>query len=151
MRLLRKKDGSFEARFSKPDWNCFLTILNLYPRVPQTHHQLSRHPDNDSRLPGCQALLDEALAEQRATNKKAILRMFSDPNRLALSERGFSLRLDSSDILCLLQVLNDIRVGCWVALGWPEDIDIPESDEQQQVFYSMELAGHYEAVLIDAL
>jgi len=53
-----------------------------------------------------------------------------------------------------LQVLNDVRVGSWIALGSPD----PESGKKILFnekllphFRTMELAGAFEMVFLDAL
>ena len=94
-------------------------ILKLYPRVPPAHHVLSksgRLPDREAN----QRLLDEALAEQRAENKKQLQALLADPRRFEHTETGARLSLSPAEVEWLLQVLNDIRVGSWILLGSPE-------------------------------
>ena len=58
-----------------------------------------------------QQLLDEALAEQRAENKKQVQALLADPRRFEHTETGARLSLSPAEVEWLLQVLNDIRVG----------------------------------------
>jgi hypothetical protein len=53
-----------------------------------------------------------------------------------------------------LQVLNDVRVGSWIALGSPDTEQgekILLTEETAPRVRSMEVAGAFEAVLLEAL
>jgi hypothetical protein len=67
---------------------------------------------------------------------------------------GMQLTVSGAEIEWLLQVLNDVRVGSWIALGSPD----PEQDKKIVFdkkmlphFRMMELAGAFETVFLDAL
>ena len=65
---------------------------------------------------------------------------------------GFDLTLTSAEIEWLLQVLNDVRVGCWLTLGEPEPGEEPEvSEENARYLIAMELCGLFESELLSAL
>ena len=88
--------------------------------MPPAHQLLSkagRLPDPEAN----QQLLDEALAEQRAENRRQLQALLADPRRFAHTETGARLSLSPAEVEWLLQVLNDIRVGSWVRLGSPDD------------------------------
>ncbi len=93
--------------------------LKQYPVLPSNHPRLTRKGD----LPesgGSQALLQEALEEQRAENRKRVREFLGDPKRFGRHANGFRLEIPATEVEWLLQVLNDIRVGSWVLLGCPE-------------------------------
>jgi len=51
----------------------------------------------------------------------------------------------------LLQILNDIRVGCWRALGEPEDLhtNVAQTSTKDLAYQNlMDLAGYFEHSLI---
>jgi len=126
-------------------------VLKLYPRIPPAHHVLSKEgklPDHDSS----QQLLNEALAEQRAENKKKVQTFLESPKRFAENEAGCRLILSAHEMEWLLQVLNDIRVGSWVILGSPEArMELRLLNEKTAPdFWAMEMAGYFQAHLLEA-
>ncbi|HOX56973.1 MAG TPA: hypothetical protein P5205_21120 [Candidatus Paceibacterota bacterium] len=150
MKLVRHSRTRLLFHLGHRETGLLLQILKLYPRVPPAHHQLTksgRLPDRKEN----QQLLDEALAEQRAENKKLLLAMLADSRRFARTEAGSRLLLAQAEVEWLLQVLNDIRVGSWVLLGSPED-KIPKMNEiTAQNIMAMEMAGHFQSQLLEAL
>jgi leucyl/phenylalanyl-tRNA--protein transferase len=51
----------------------------------------------------------------------------------------------------MLQILNDIRVGCWHVLGEPEELEpetMPESEREQVFCNVMNVAGYFEAAFL---
>lgn len=127
-----------------------LQVLKLYPRVPSAHHVLSK----SGRLPdaeGNQQLLDEALAEQRAENKKQLQALLADPRRFGRTETGGRLTLKRAEAEWLLQVLNDIRVGSWVILGSPDNKPEELTPANAPHFLAMEMAGYFQMQLLEAL
>jgi hypothetical protein len=127
-----------------------LQVLNLYPRVPSAHQKLSKA----GRLPEPEAnqqLLDEALSEQRAQNKKQVRALLADPRRFAPTETGARLSLSPAEVEWVLQVLNDIRVGSWVLLGSPEQRAVKLTEKTVPDFAAMETAGYFQMQLLEAL
>ena len=150
MRLVRTTKTRLFFHLGQRETRLLLQILKLYPRVPSAHLKLTqsdRVPDQEAN----QRLLDEALAEQRAENKKQLLALLADPRRFARTETGGRLSLPPAEVEWLLQVLNDIRVGSWIILGCPED-KLPElNDTTASNFLAMEMAGYFQAQLLEAL
>ena len=125
-------------------------ILKLYPCVPAAHHLLSksgRVPDREAN----QRLLDEALSEQRAQNRKQVQALLADSTRLECTEAGGRLSLSPSEVEWLLQVLNDVRVGSWVSLGSPEDKPPEFNTTNAPHLLAMEMAGYFQMQLLEAL
>ena len=150
MKLVRSTRTRLLFHLGQRETGLLLQILRLYPRVPPAHQQLTRSgqlPDREAN----QRLLDEALAEQRAENRKQLLALLADPRRFARIETGSRLSLPSGEVEWLLQVLNDIRVGSWVLLGAPEE-KLPELNETSAPdFVAMEMAGYFQMHLLEAL
>jgi hypothetical protein len=128
-------------------------VLKLYPLISPTHHRLTKsartakHDEN-------QRLLEESLAAQREENRKNVRAMLDEPGHFKEMASGLQLTLSGPEIEWLLQVLNDVRVGSWIALGSPD----PESGKKivfnEKIlphFRMMELAGAFEMVFLDAL
>ena len=125
-------------------------ILHLYPCVPSAHHVLSK----SGRLPDAEAnqrLLDEALAEQRAENKKQVQALLADPRRFEPTQTGAHLSLARAEVEWLFQVLNDVRVGSWVRLGSPEGKPREVTIATAPHFVAMEMAGYFQMQLLEAL
>ena len=67
---------------------------------------------------------------------------------------GCHLTLSGPEIEWLLQVLNDVRVGSWIALGSPDPEQGKKIVFNEKIlprFRMMELAGAFEMVFLDAL
>jgi hypothetical protein len=125
-------------------------ILKLYPCVPSAHHMLSKSGRVPDRVAN-QQLLDEALAEQRAENKKLVEALLEDSRRFEHTETGVRLSLSPADVEWLMQVLNDIRVGSWVILGSPENKPAELNAATAPHFLAMEMAGYFQMQLLEAL
>jgi predicted house-cleaning NTP pyrophosphatase (Maf/HAM1 superfamily) len=111
-------------------------------------------------------ILPKAQSEQQARECLALLsarshRVYTGvavraPNgqtrdRLAETRVAFK-RLSPAEIEWLLQVLNDVRVGGWLALGEPEELEPPEINETNAPYLlAMEAAGYFQAQLLAAL
>jgi hypothetical protein len=140
--------GSTERRL-------FAEILALYPVVPGAYQPLSKSLGGKQAVAD-QQLLDEALAEQRAENKKRVQTWLGTPTRFRRAKVGFNFSLELTDAEWLLQVLNDIRVGCWLQLGSPADpLDLDAvkqlDPELHRSWAAMELSGLFQMELLRGL
>ena len=149
MKLVRSAQDQFHFQLGKREQQFLLQTLRLYPRIPAAHQPLSRStalPDQEEN----QRLLNEALAEQRAENKKRLMAFLAKPQRFAENKAGVLLKLSASEMEWLLQILNDIRVGSWVYLGSPES-PIEHLDETTAPhLWAMEMAGFFQMRLLEA-
>ena len=151
MKLIRADKDRFTFGMGKREKGLLFQILQLYPLVPPAHHQLSKSDDGKAHAEN-QRLLEEALAEQRRENRRRLLEMLNDPTRFRESDAGPRFTLTASEMEWLLQVLNDVRVGSWLALGEPEELDVPEVNQTNAPYLlAMESAGYFESALLDAL
>ena len=149
---ITRSANRFVFHLGKRDKHFLLELLKLYPRMPSAHQPLSKSAPSAQKQSN-QELLDQALAEQRAENKKQLEGLLADKERFKETESGCRLSLTPGDVEWLLQVLNDIRVGSWVRLGSPEpklelatlnNLTAPD-------FWSMEIAGYFQVHLLEAL
>jgi hypothetical protein len=153
VKLIRTKREKFVFAISLSEKRLLFEVLKLYPLISATHHRLSKsarsakHDEN-------QRLLEESLAAQREENRKNVRAMLDEPGRFQTAASGFQLTLSGPEIEWLLQVLNDVRVGSWIALGSPD----PEQGKKIVFngkilphFRTMELAGAFQMVFLDAL
>ncbi|HEV2392482.1 MAG TPA: hypothetical protein VG146_08985 [Verrucomicrobiae bacterium] len=150
MKFIRTAKGRFLFQLGQRERALFLGLLGLYPRVFSAHQPLSKK----GRMPNIessQQLLDEALAEQRAENKKLLEALLADPKRWAENQAGWRLAISASEIEWLLQILNDIRVGSWVLLGSPEEPLRVLNEQSGPQVWAMEMAGAYQMFFLHAL
>ena len=150
MKLIRSTNGKFAFHLTQRDKLLLLQVLKLYPRISSAKQPLTkstRIADRESN----QRLLEEAVAEQRAANKKQLETLLTDPRRFADTQTGCRLTLSQSDIEWLLQVLNDIRVGSWAHLGSPEEKLEKLTLNTAPHFWAMEMSGYFQARFLEAL
>ena len=153
MKLIRTKREKLVFEISLPEKRLLFEVLKLYPLISATHHRLSKsakaakHDEN-------QRLLEESLTAQREENRKNVRAMLVEPGRFQAADSGFQLTLSGPEIEWLLQVLNDVRVGSWIALGSPDPEQGKKTTFDEKTvphFRTMELAGAFETVFLDAL
>ncbi len=150
MKLLRTDHNQLIFQLGKGEQQMFLDIIKLYPLVPPAHHRLRKWTPTVLR-DDSQRLLEDSLAVHRAENRRHVLAMLNEPQRFRETEAGFELALSPAQAEWLLQVLNDVRVGSWLALGEPDDLDAPKIDENNAAYVmAMEAAGYFEATLVES-
>jgi hypothetical protein len=150
MKLVRSTKTRLVFDLGQREEQMLLRLLKLYPCVPPAHHVLSKAgqlPDSEAN----QQLLDEALAEQRAQNKKQLQTLLAEPRRLEPTESGARLSLSPVEAEWFMQVLNDIRVGSWILLGSPDGKPMELTPVKAPHFVAMERAGYFQMQLLEAL
>jgi hypothetical protein len=143
VKLIRASTKRFGFQFGKREMERLRNVLKFYPCIPPTYQRLTR----SGRVPDAevgQQLLEEALAEQRAENKKRLDAFLADPKRVAANPAGWQLSLTRGDYEWLLQILNDIRVGSWVILGSPEQRIESVTEKTVPHVWAMEMAGAFQ-------
>ena len=128
-------------------------LLQAYPVTPPAHHTVSKAL-KEPQVVEYQRLLDEALAEQRAANKRRLEAWLAAPERFQSAEIGYHLTLERADCEWLLQVLNDIRVGNWLRLGSPESGELAPLKVDPRLlpaWLAMEMTGYLQMVILVAL
>jgi len=98
-----------------------------------------------------QGLLDEALAEARSENRKALDALLGDSKRVKQEDSGWRFILSATDIEWLLLVLNDVRIGSWIELGSPERPLEALSAENAPAVWAMEMAGAFQMSFLELL
>jgi hypothetical protein len=150
VKLIQTTKTRLVFQLGQREEDLLLLILKQYPCVPSAHHLLSKSgglPDAEAN----QRLLEEALAEQRAENKKQVQALLSDPRRFKHTDKGARLSLTVVEAEWLLQVLNDVRVGCWVKAGSPEEQPPKIKPATVPYLLAMEMAGYFQMQLLEAL
>ena len=155
MKLLTHDAGRCELQFTTQEKDLLLGLLPQYPKLPADHHQASRNGDADAEV---QKLLAEALAEQRESNRAAAQAFLASTARFEHDEDDWRLSITNAEVEWLLQVLNDLRIGSWLALGSPgQDEDGNYLDfenitaENVNDLWTMEICGALEHELLSVL
>lgn len=150
MKLERKHRDGFLFRLSAREKDLLFETIKLYPLVPAQHHRLTKtaaHQSDEN-----QRLLEEALAEQRAENRRQIEAMLQTPERLKQSGKSFLLQLPMAEVNGLLQILNDVRVGSWLELGEPDEDKPPQiTADNFRYALALEVCGVFQSFLLAAL
>lgn len=126
-----------------------LQALHRYPMLPGSHHRISHVQTPE--LAEAQKLLDEAIAEQHLTVKTRISELFTDGKCLKPTPHGCILTLTQAQRELLLQCLNDIRVGCWIEIGSPEEDQrkaISRTERNVKHLMLMDLCAYFQYGLI---
>jgi len=150
VRLLKSNTRSVSFELTRIERGALVRMLKRYPVVPAGHHRLSR---TDIR-PEDQQLLEEAQEEFRRTHRRKIQNLLRSKTRLKEHESGFIFSLKHDQVDWFLQVLNDIRIGSWVALGspdGPEQILAALTIDNVHHYQVMETAGIFQMLLLSAL
>lgn len=153
MKRVSADEQAVTFQLSARERDTLLEILQAYPVVPPAHQQLSKEL-TDPHVGEYQRLLDEALAEQRAANKRHLQEWLAAPERFRKASSGCRFRLERSDSEWLLQVLNDIRVGHWLRLGSPEPSRLRLNNFRPRLFpvwLAMEMSGYFQVHILEAL
>jgi len=151
MKLLRADPDRFVFGLAKREQRLLFETLQLYPLVPPAHHRIGRRGQR-TYDDEAQRLLDDALAEQRRENRQQVLALLKDPGRFQETSHGLELTLAPPQIEWLLQVLNDVRVGSWLALGEPAEGETPPLNQENTPYLvAMEVCGIYQSILLSAL
>ena len=151
MKLLNNDGKTCVFQIGKREKETLFTALALYPVLRAPY----RNPAAKGPKPLLdEKLLEEALAEQRKENKKLIQTLLMEESRFESTSVGFKWTLLASQIEWLLQVLNDIRVGSWLALGAPDqhsEAQIKFTELNLRHLWAMEICGLFEHDLLTAL
>ncbi|HEV2210747.1 MAG TPA: hypothetical protein VG167_18385 [Verrucomicrobiae bacterium] len=151
MKLLRTTPEQVVFLLGNREKELLLSVLRLYPRIPPAHQQLSKNPERLPDREGGQRLLAESLAEQRAEQQKRLRLLIEDRRRLSATQSGWELALSPGELEWLLQVLNDIRVGSWLAAGSPEDLLGRITERTAPHIWAMEVSGSFQMGLLHML
>jgi hypothetical protein len=95
-------------------------LLKLYPLVPAAYHKASLKDGLDQLAP-TEELLRDSMTETHAANRRRIERLLEARGRFKREGKGYRFSLQRGELEWLLQVFNDIRVGCWLRLGSPDE------------------------------
>ncbi len=146
MILLRREDHHRVFFISPQEKTALLALLNLYPLVPASHQAPEKHGDSP-RLAESRQLLLESAQFMQERHRSWMEKHWVSGTRFQSSGSGFIFEASPDDTERLLQILNDIRVGSWIALGSPDISALRQTQGAQAAspnFIHMELAGYFQ-------
>jgi hypothetical protein len=152
MRLIQANAEGFGFEFSGREKELLLEVLAMYPLIPVAHHRLSRNDragDEEN-----QKLLEESLAAHRRETRQRVQALLTNPRSFQARDGGFDWTVTRGELEWILQVLNDVRVGSWLALGSPTPPRAPvhpPTPETRAHLRAMDLAGEFEMIFIAVL
>ena len=152
MRFFQASPDAFSFEFNQREKDWLFQVLERYPLIPAGHHRLSRQPaalGNEH-----QAWLEESLAAHREEARRKLRQFMTNPGNFPADGDGFRWTASRADLEWMLQVLNDVRVGSWLALGSPDlqaaKFTMP-TPETRAHYLVMDIAGGLETIFIAAL
>jgi hypothetical protein len=153
VKFIGRQQDEFAFEMSGQEKSVLVMLLNLFPQVPAAHHDLSRNTE----LPGDaanQRLLEESLKAQKSETQQWLAKAFRASERFKPGKTGFYLAVKRPEIELLLQVLNDVRIGSWLALGSPDFEQKKKTVPNRQtapLVYRMEVAAWFQMFFIKAI
>jgi len=152
MKFVEASQKGYGFEFNLREKQLLFKILSLYPLVPSAHHQLSRAPARASDEN--QALLEESLTAHREESRKKVQALMSNPRSFQAKGHTFHWLVSRGEMEWILQVLNEVRVGSWLALGSP-NLQAPKTAlptaENAAHYWAMDIAGGFEMIFIAAV
>jgi hypothetical protein len=149
MRLLTRSEGGWQFQLSRGEVHALRYLINQFPTTAQAAAKITR-TDTDPKAAEREKLLNTSLAEHREELRQQAQHLISgDRLKTRRDQYVWTMGPDGREIL--LQILNDIRVESWRALGEPENLDaLTNPTESEQVHHAhMTLAGHFECELLE--
>jgi hypothetical protein len=149
MKLIKQSEGKWQFALHQNEFDLLCHLMKKFPHTGRAPAKLSK-TDRDPKSVEREELLNESLVEHREGLKRWAVKLIAG-DKLKISKQLHMLALTAEDREILLQILNDIRVGCWRALGGPESLELQPFDcSAQELRYRnlMNLAGYFENYLI---
>lgn len=153
MTITRPSGTGWILRMEREEKALFFRLLETFPVVRARLSPKGRE-DVPSERPELDAFLEEALAQHRAEARRKLKVWMEEPESRSDAEEGVTLRADADRMEWLLQMFNDIRVGNWMNLGSPADLNPPFeslSPDDLRYWMAMQTAGFFEVALLEAL
>jgi hypothetical protein len=150
MRLVAQSRENWQYHLERSEADILAGLLKKFPLTELIATQISTTGKGAETVER-NKLLNESLAEHRKELAKLAANLLVG-DKWQRTAKGHLLTLDGAAREVLLQILNDIRVGCWRALGEPESLEIPlaaTSPKSATHRNLMDLAGYFEMNLLE--
>ena len=157
MKFLKYHGESLVFELGPRERELLVMLLRRYPLLNPDYHQIAK-PKHRAPLAEAQQMLVEAMTAQHRENRRIVDAFIADKLRTANAVKSDRTRtllpLTRPQADWLLEVLNDLRVGCWVRLGRPDSEDgraLALSAGNVADFGAMEFAGYLQSLILAAL
>ncbi len=148
MKLASQAGENWQYQLTRQEADILLGLLKKFPLSEPGPAQMSK-TDADAKAIEREKLLTESLAQHRRELKDLAANLLGQ-DKWKKTETGRLLTLNGEEREILLQILNDIRIGCWHALGEPDPLEQPITSKPQLAYRQlMELAGYFEMNLLE--
>jgi hypothetical protein len=152
MKLFQANAKGYGFEFNLREKQLLFKVLSLYPLVPAAHHRITwKSPAaGDER----QMLLEESLASHRAEARQRVQALINNPKNFPAFGSGFRWLTARGEMEWILQVLNEVRVGSWLALGSPnlqQSKHAVPTAENEVHYWAMDIAATFEMIFVSAL
>ncbi|HXR48994.1 MAG TPA: hypothetical protein VN784_16280 [Candidatus Limnocylindrales bacterium] len=149
MRLLKQSGAGWKYELNQNEGILLRALVKEFPLAAATVVKISR-TGADPKSAERERLLNESLAQHRQDLKRQARKLLAA--RLKPGKAGWRLSVNVDEREVLLQLLNNIRVESWHALGEPEDLDtlpllLSEADLRHRNL--MQLAGYFEYKIVE--
>lgn len=128
MNLLRVDQDRYEFQLGRREQHVFCEVLRAFPVTPLEHHRIVREDDSPG-MTEPQGLLHDSMAALKAESRRRLDAFLANNHRFHPQSNGSRVVFTREEIEWLLQVLNDVRVGSWLALGSPD----PDAGERPRL------------------
>jgi hypothetical protein len=157
MKLIRtlksaSSSGGFAFLMNKQEVDWLLALLKIYPQMDSSCHKLTT--TSAAEIKAEQETLEESMAQYRRDHRRKLDKFLASPGRFRLEAPDqYRFALTPEQMEWMLQLLNDVRVGCWVKLGRPELEGVPKrhlTGQAARDMTALELSGYFQMVLLEA-
>ena len=152
MKLIQANQDGYGFEFTRREKQLLFKVLALYPLIPAAHHRRSRTAGRNGEEN--QTLLEESLATHREEARRRAQTLMDNPRGFEARGAAFCWTPTRDEMEWMLQVLNDVRVGSWLALGSPnltKTQEIPVTPDTLIHRWAMDIAGGFEMIFIAAV
>jgi len=144
--------GALVFQLSKQEVEWLLGVLKLYPQLDSNCHRITRGAADEIQAE--QQWLEDAMTQRRGEHRRKLEKFLSTPGRFRHEAPDqFRFALTGEQMEWLLQILNDVRVGCWVKIGRPELEPLRKTKltaEEARALSALELSGFFQMILLGA-
>ena len=149
MKLLKQTRDGWRYLLDANEASCLEGLLKRFPLTKSFPARITKSTA-DPKAVEREKLLNESLAEHRAGLRQKARRLLSN-GKLKVHRDQWRLSVNLEEREILLQILNDIRVGSWRALGEPESLEPRPGASDAELFYTnlLNLAGYFEFKLLN--
>ena len=150
MKLVRQNQRCRHYQLRPVDAQLFTAVLGHFPCLQRGHLRASLTGDGPA-IEEAEALLAAATEERTRKHRSELDEWLQAADRFKTVGQHLELRVELRRIEWLLQILNDVRLGMWVKLGSPKDLEVAARDaapEQMLPLVLMDAAGMFQMVLL---